>query len=185
MCKYLNQVQWSTLSKNYPLGCKMFWLCSTGRFGWWGSGPLFCQRCWSARWKFAQCLYMVFPRQSSIGACQNLEGCHWMCAFPRTPPKRMLRQCFRHYVRTLTCSDILTPDLGTALIENYVHDKFFVLVAFHEIQWQENHLCPVMLKKNWKSNIRINWIWSIFTDNQKLKIWSSTNFSLNHPDCIS
>ena len=57
-----------------------------------------------------------------------------MCAFPRTPPKRMLRQCFRHCVRMFTCSDILTSDLGTALIENYVHDKFFVVVAFHEIQ---------------------------------------------------
>ena len=41
---------------------------------------------------------MVFPRQSSIVACQNLEGC---VAFPRKPPKGMHRRCFRHYVRML------------------------------------------------------------------------------------
>ena len=125
---------------------------------------------------------MGFPRQSSIGACQNLERC---VAFPRTPPKRMLRQCFIHYICMFTCSNIPTPDLGTALIENYVHDNVFVLVAFHGIQWQEDCLCPVTLRKIWKSSIPINWIWSIFTENQKLKIWSSTNFSLNQPDCIS
>ena len=33
--------------------------------------------------------------QSSIGACQNLEGC---VEFPIKPPKRMHRRCSRHYI---------------------------------------------------------------------------------------
>ena len=56
------------------------------------------QRRRSARWKFARCLNMVFSRQSSIGACQNLEDC---VAFPRKPPKRMHRRCFSNFVRML------------------------------------------------------------------------------------
>ena len=73
-------------------------LAVTGRFWWWGCCPLFCPRCRSARWKFELCPYMIFPRQSSIVACQNLEG---YVTFPRKLPKGMHRRCFRQYVHML------------------------------------------------------------------------------------
>ena len=129
---------------------------------------LFCPRCRSAKWKFAWCLYMVFPHQSSIGACQNLEGC---VAFPRKPPNRI------DVVSDITfaCSDIIRPDLGTALIENYVDANVYVLVAFQEIQWQKDSLCPVTLKNIQHSNKL-----SLINFYRESKVEA-----LNQPDCSS
>ena len=53
-----------------------------------------------------------------------------MCCIPEKPPKRI------DVVSDITFagSDIIRPDLGTALIENYVDANIYVLVAFQEIQ---------------------------------------------------
>ena len=116
MRKYLNQIH--SFQKISLLDAK-----STGRFWWRSGGPLFCQRCWSARWKFAPCLYMIFTRQSSIVAFENLEGC---VAFPTKQPKRMHRCCFRHNVRMLWHCQIGFWD---CLDRGLCLCRFFVLVA--------------------------------------------------------
>ena len=61
---------------------------------------------------------VFFSRQSSIGACQNLDGC---AAFPR---KRQQECIDAASVITFACSDIArqeSPDLRTTSIESYVH----------------------------------------------------------------
>ena len=139
-----------------------------GRFWWRGGGPLFCPRCWSARWKFVLCLYTVFsrPGQSSVVAFQTLKGC---VAFPRKPPKIMHRSCWRHYVRMLWHRQ---TGFGDCLDRGFCSCRLFVLVALQiflswiKIQWQEDRLCPVTLRN---SSIPIDWVWSIFTENQKVE----------------
>ena len=129
------------------------WHSSIDRFWWRGSGPVLCPRCRSARWKFAPCLYIVLPRQSSIVAFQNLEGC---VAFPIKPPKIMHRFCFRHYVCMLWHRQ---TGFGDCLDRGLCSCPFFVLVAvqiflsWYEIHWQKGRLCPVTLRK---SNIPID-----------------------------
>ena len=66
-----------------------------GHFWWRGVGPRFCPRRKSASWKFAPFMYMIFSRQSSICACQNLDGC---AVLPRNSPERMHWRCLSHYV---------------------------------------------------------------------------------------
>ena len=146
MCKYLNQVH----SFQKLASCMQNPLILLDRqIWWWGCCPLFCPRCRSARWKFAKCLYMVFPRQSSIVACQNsgLEGC---VALPRTPPKRMHSLRSFHVVPDITfaCYDIARPDLGTVLMENYVHAyKTFRLCSF-PMKYSDKVVCHVTLRKS-------------------------------------
>ena len=76
-------------------------------------------------------------------------------------------------LQTFACFDIARQDLGTVLMENHVFaDETFVWVAFHEIQWQGRLRHGTLIK----STIPISWVWSIFTENQKLNIWSSMTF---------
>ena len=147
MSKYLNQV--------YPSQtlASCIWNVLTLLDFWWrGCDPLFCPRFRGVRSNFAPCLYIVFQLQSSIGTCQNLEGCvAFRVQTRRKPPKRMHRRCSRHYVCMLWHSQCLPM-------------KLFVSADFHEIQWQEDCLCHVTMRK---SSIQLNWVWSpIFTENQ-------------------
>ena len=60
---FTNVSIWSILSKNNPLSCCMFWLCSSGRFWSQGGDPQFCPRRRSAKSKFAPSMYMIFFAQ--------------------------------------------------------------------------------------------------------------------------
>ena len=71
------------------------------------------------------CLYMVFPRQSSNGTCQNLEGCVSV-AFPRKLPKKFIDVASG---TAFACSDIAGPDLGTTSFEGYVQGNVPMLLG--------------------------------------------------------
>ena len=88
--------------------------------------PLFCPRWRSARWKFAQCL--VFSLQSLIVACQTWED---VLHYLENSQNLAQKECIDTASDMMfACYDIIAgPDLGTTLIEGYVHGNVPILLG--------------------------------------------------------
>ena len=119
------------------VGCEIFDLVQLTDFDD-EEAVLLCPRCRSARWKFAPCLYIVLPRQSSIVAFQNLEGC---VAFPIKPPKIMHRFCIILQSPTVCIVAIAAssarPDLFALVLLVFIKSvhKLFLVQQFSPAPW--------------------------------------------------
>ena len=147
MSKYLNQIHFFQKLASWMLNLLTLLdgeILMTRWLPWWRTtgGFLSCQRFWSVRWKFAQCLCMVFPRKSSIVAFQDLEVC---VEFPTKQPKRMHRLCFRHNVSMLWHCQ---REYGDCLDRGLCLCQIFVLVALqifcHGTKYSDKNIVCVL-----------------------------------------
>ena len=107
MCKYLNQVHSFQKSASWMRNVVTLLKGQILMTRWQSSILQEIQECET---KICTVPVHGFPLQSSIGSCQNLEGC---VAYPR----KLQKECIEVASDILfACSDIVRQDSGTALI---------------------------------------------------------------------